>query len=152
VANPSPCGCNIHETATATREIGVAPQITLIERHEDGELLNAMRPQIGGLDLVEGTKAPEEERRREPKPALQMTDGSHVFARLWLRLRLVVGHSIISRGDDLLCHEQGQGPLCDLGFAPKCSWPPMLLAEVCSKEEGEERGRSRSGSTQHNDD
>jgi hypothetical protein len=59
-----------------------------------------MRPQIRGLDSIEGAEAPKEERRRGPKSTLEMGDGSYILTGLRRRRRLCfLGDPIIPCGD-----------------------------------------------------
>src|SRR3954464_13409409 len=69
-------------------EVGPSAQIALAERHENGELLDAMRAYVRRLDPVEGAEAPEEERSGKPQPPLQVAGEANEFSLARVRSHL----------------------------------------------------------------
>ena len=69
-------------------EVGPAAQIALAERHENGELLDAMRTQIRWLDSVVGAETPEEEGSGKPQPLLQVAGEADEFSLARVRSHL----------------------------------------------------------------
>jgi hypothetical protein len=103
------------------REIGATPERGFTECHENDNLLEAVRTQIQGLDLVKGAEAPEEKRRGSLESTLQVADKGHILTGLWCRLCFLVVNLIVPSGSDLLDHEWVQGPFHDLVKGHGCS-------------------------------
>jgi hypothetical protein len=85
-------------------------------------LLNAVRPEVGDLDVVERKELPEEIGRRESETSVKETQEEHELAgaREWLYF-VRRWHSPpfpLELGDDPRSHVWDQGFLGDLGFPP----------------------------------
>jgi hypothetical protein len=59
------------------REVGWAAQVAFTQRHEQRNLLDAVRPKVGDLDAVEGQQLTEEVGGGESEPAVEEAQEDH---------------------------------------------------------------------------